>query len=128
MSQPRVTQKTDSISMSYQTIDWFEQIIKQESLLADEKLALDLSELQIKTDDKNLFTINGTQYQKIHIILGYEGIYWIFYNSKSLESMDLQRIEGSGVLPVSYCRCCLNDQYVNILNVIQKYIDSTNHF
>lgn len=117
--QPRLTKKSDSISMSYQTIDWFEQILKKETSLSSDKCVLDLSEWQIKTDQKNLFTVNGVQFQKIHIILGYEGVYWIFYNSSSHAKQN-QRIEGSGVLPISYCKCCINDQYKSILNAIQN--------
>ncbi|KAL5290216.1 hypothetical protein ACFFRR_009886 [Megaselia abdita] len=101
LNQPMLSKKSDSISMSYHTIDWFEQILIKESSLTNNKLTLDLCELQIKTGDIKLFNMNGDQYKKIHIILGQERAYWIFYNSNS-EEKGIQRMEGSGVLPISY--------------------------
>lgn len=125
VSQPRLTMKSDSISMSYHTIDWFEQILNKESSIANDGLTLDLSEWQIKTDERNLFKMNGTQFKKIHIILGHEGVYWIYYNSDS-EEKEIKRIEGSGVLPISYCKCCISQQYLNILTAIQNSINNKN--
>lgn len=119
-SQPRCIRKFDKVSMSYHTVDWFQNVLNKECLLDINKLSLDISEWQIKTDDKQLFNIDGTQYNKIHIILGHEGVHWIFYHNDTKDKNDIRRLEGNAVLPISYCKCCLNSQYIKILTAIQN--------
>lgn len=80
------------------------------------------SEWRIMSGNASLFTVDGYRYDKILLVLGEENIYWVFYQNMPMH----RRIEGSGVLPLTYCGCCLNNQYLKIMESVKDCLAKTN--
>lgn len=72
-------------------------------------------EWNIISGNANLFTINGYRFDKILMILGEEAIHWIYYQNMPFH----RRIEGCDRLSVNYCSCCINTQYVKIIDTVK---------
>ncbi|XP_020817864.1 uncharacterized protein LOC110191354 [Drosophila serrata] len=99
-----------------QVRDWFEHVMMRERSKLPPDVNLRYAEWRIITGDANLFSVESYRYDKIMLVLGEENISWVFYTNNAME----RRIEGSACFPVSYCGCCLNNQYLQIMAKIKQ--------
>ncbi|XP_002015484.2 uncharacterized protein LOC6590382 [Drosophila persimilis] len=104
-----------------QVRDWFEHVMLREHSKLPPGVNLRYSEWRIITGDVDLFKVEGCRFDKIMLVLGEENISWVFYQNMPLH----RRIEGSACLPVSYCGCCLNNQYLDIMKKIKQTLSRT---
>lgn len=77
---------------------------------------LSVREWRIFSGDQTLFTVDTFVFEQIFIILGVDAWHWIFFKKDKAHI----RLEGSAVIPFSYCGCCIFNQYPRILEAIQS--------
>lgn len=71
----------------------------------------------ISLADGELFVIDNITYDKVSIVLGEDKTHWVFVKMEP----KLKLVCGSGILPCSYCYCCINDHIVKILKCIKEH-------
>ncbi|XP_061391377.1 uncharacterized protein LOC133326784 [Musca vetustissima] len=115
---PRITlthkRHSPSSSMT-QVRDWFDRIMSREKSKVDPQLSIRYCEWNVTSGNASLFTVNGYRFDKILLVLGEDVVHWIFYQNMPLH----RRIEGCGRLSVNYCGCCLNTQYLKIMETVK---------
>ncbi|XP_017468672.1 PREDICTED: uncharacterized protein LOC108360761 [Rhagoletis zephyria] len=116
---PRIslTRKKHSPGASLtQVREWFDRVMSREKMKLPPNANVRYSEWRVISGNSNLFVVDGHRFDKIIILMGEESNHWMFYQSVPLH----RRIEGSARLPLTYCGCCLNNQYLNIMDAIKK--------
>jgi len=98
--------------------DWFEHVMMRERSKLPPDANIRYAEWRIITGDVELFQVQGCRFDKIMLVLGEENISWVFYQNMPLH----RRIEGCACFPVSYCGCCLNNQYLDIMAKIKQTV------
>ncbi|XP_065368891.1 uncharacterized protein LOC135961323 [Calliphora vicina] len=115
---PRIslTRKKHSPSGSMTQVgDWFDRIMSKEKSSIPSTVSVRYCEWNIASGNANLFTINDYRFDKILLILGEECVHWMYYK----DMCPNRRIEGFGPLSVNYCGCCLNTQYMQIMESVK---------
>ncbi|XP_030380755.1 uncharacterized protein LOC115628706 [Scaptodrosophila lebanonensis] len=104
-----------------QVRDWYEHVMMRERANLPPDVNIRYCDWRIATGDVSLFTVHGNRFDKIMLVLGEENISWVFYQNMPLQ----RRIEGSACFPISYCGCCLNNQYLEIMEHIKEMLSRT---
>lgn len=73
---------------------------------------------QVKTADASLFKVGRHDFEQILIVMGEKLSYYMYYVNDPRRKM---LIYGHTATPLTYCSCCLNMQYKNIIKVIGKH-------
>lgn len=73
------------------------------------------TEWRIISGNAKLFYIDGFRFDKIIVFMGEESNYWMFYENVERP----RRVVGSGRIPLTYCGCCLSNQYISVLDTIK---------
>lgn len=89
--------------------------MSREKSKIDPRMTIRYSEWNVTSGNASLFTVNGYRFDKILLVLGEEVVHWIFYQNMPLH----RRIEGCGRISVNYCGCCLNTQYLKIMETVK---------
>ncbi|EDW74361.1 uncharacterized protein Dwil_GK21873 [Drosophila willistoni] len=98
--------------------DWFEHVMMRERSNLPSESHIRFCEWRILTGQLELFNINGYRYDKIMLILGEDSVSWVYYQCLPIHP----RIEGSAKIPISYCSCCLENQYLTIMDKIKEIV------
>ncbi|XP_067629702.1 uncharacterized protein [Eurosta solidaginis] len=96
--------------------DWLNQIVVGEKSKLPLNSSFRFSQWRIFSGDAKLFTYDGVRFDRITVFMGEDSNYWMFYQHASIN----RRIEGSSRIPLKFCGCCLNHQYVKIMEVIKR--------
>ncbi|KAH8402392.1 hypothetical protein KR009_011813 [Drosophila setifemur] len=118
---PRITyqiRKHPPTGSIVQVRDWFEHVMMRERSNLPPDANVRYAEWRILTGDVNLFNVQGCRFDKIMLVLGEENISWVFYHNMPMH----RRVEGCACFPVSYCGCCLNNQYLDIMDKIKQTV------
>ncbi|XP_055838693.1 uncharacterized protein LOC129906792 [Episyrphus balteatus] len=114
-----MTRRRDKPSSSLSQVkDWYRRTFTKEVNAlnqTDWPIRLSIREWRIFSGDKNLFTLDNLLFEQIFIILGVDAWHWIFFK----KDRGHVRLEGSAVIPFSYCGCCVFNQYPRILDAIK---------
>ncbi|XP_053955320.1 uncharacterized protein LOC128861303 [Anastrepha ludens] len=71
---------------------------------------------QVKTGDFNLLKVAKYDFEHLLIVMGEELTYYFLSNSKNQTN-----ISGFTATPLTYCSCCLNTNYLNVIEVIKNH-------
>lgn len=77
------------------------------------------AEWSFKINNIELMTMNGVRYDEIYMIMGGGEVHWMFS-----EIGTPKIVFDSADLPLSYCSCCFNLQYLNAISAIKNYVEN----
>lgn len=82
---------------------------------------------QFKTRDENLLKIGSGAHDKLLVIFGEQSIYWLFYtiNPRRIQR-PLVKVASASKLGLTYCDCCLDMHYLNIIDQIKNHSQNKN--
>lgn len=119
---PRITMsyQRQTPSSSLLTVrDWFRRVMNRELTYHPPNSQVSFTEWNIMTGNGNLFKVGGNFYDRVVLIFGEEKVHWVYYRNMPLHV----RLEGSDTLCISFCSCCLQNQYKRIIKTIIKYME-----
>ncbi|XP_055921637.1 uncharacterized protein LOC129952817 [Eupeodes corollae] len=115
-----MTRRRDRPSSTLSQVkDWYRRSFSKEVNALNQTdcpIRLSIREWRIFSGDKKLFTVDDLHFEQIFIILGVDAWHWIFFKKDRTHI----RLEGSAVIPFSYCGCCIFNQYPRILEAIKS--------
>lgn len=118
---PRITMshQRQTPSNSVLTVrDWFQRVLTKEVTYLPRNSMLTFTEWNIVTGNLDLFNICGNIYDRLVLVFGEEKIHWVYYRNMPYH----QRLEGSETLCISFCSCCLQNQYKRVVATIIKFM------
>lgn len=98
--------------------DWFQRVMAKELVHLPQNTVLNFTEWNIMSGNETLFNISGNLYDRLVVVFGEEKIHWIYYRNTPIH----QRLEGCETLCVSFCSCCLQNQYKRVIATIINFM------
>ncbi|CAD6998580.1 unnamed protein product, partial [Ceratitis capitata] len=95
----------------------FEQSMAKEMANIPPRVKVQYAEWQIISGNTRHFQVGSNLFDKIAIILGEESNYWHYHQSTPVN----RHLQGHGLL-LTYCSCCLDKNFENVLKMIEKCI------